>query len=164
MRIATGTLLIAFSLAGCARGLTGDSQEELARQRFGEFQSALFRSDPVALRGLLCSDARPAIEAMCNQPRASQRPLEVTGVTKRNYEFLVHVRDPNRGGRESDFVLTVENGEMRIDLRATARANSEEKRTFLGEERFVPQKLTEEQVERARVVGVPAPASASRGR
>ena len=150
-RLGSFALFALGALALQACEAAADRQQEAARQQFAAFQEALFQRDRSALRGLLCSDAHPAIDAMCAKNYAGRQPLEVLRVEQRNYEFLVHVRDPNENGRESHFVMTVENGAMRVDLRETVRNNSVTKREFLAEERFVPQKLTREQIEHARV-------------
>ena len=39
---------------------TGPSHEDLAQERFEEFQTALLQRDQAALKYLVCSDARPA--------------------------------------------------------------------------------------------------------
>lgn len=136
-------------MTGCDSEVSGES---LARLRFEAFQTALLEGDQSALRRLVCSDARPAIREMCLENRSGQRALSVTGVTRRSYEYLVHFTDPNHQDRASYFVLCVEDGAMRVDLRATHRDHTVTKRRFLAEGRFVPQRLSPEQIERARVV------------
>jgi hypothetical protein len=131
---------------------TGPSREDLAQERFEEFQTALLQRDQAALKYLVCSDARPAIPEMCQQDRSKQLALQVTGVSKRQYEYLVHVTDPNQSDQASHFVLTIEDGAMRVDLRATYWDHSVENRRFLAEERFVPQRLSPDQIKRARAV------------
>ena len=135
------------------------SGEALAKTRFEEFQTALLARDAASLRDLVCADARPAIRALCLEDRSETTALQVTGVTRRQYDYLVHVSEPRAGGQASHFVLTVEDGVMRVDLRATYRDHSVEKRRFLAEERFIPQRLTPEQIEQARVIHQPAPAA-----
>ena len=136
-------------VASCS---TDRSGKNLAQQRFEAFQTALIQRDRTALQDLVCSDARPAIRALCLENREGQPALRVTGVSKRQYDYLVHVADPATSGPTSHFVLTMEDGVMRVDLRATYRDHSLEKRRFLAEKRFVPQRLSPEQIERARVV------------
>jgi hypothetical protein len=102
---------------------------------------------------------------MCQQDRSKQMALQVTGVTKRQYEYLVHVTDPNLNNQASHFVLTIEEGAMRVDLRATYWDHSVENRRFLAEERFVPQRLSPDQIERAKAVhSAPVARTAQPGR
>jgi len=138
---------------------TDRSEEALAQTRFEEFQDALLARDAARLRDLVCADARPAIHALCQEDRSDTPALQVTGVTTRQYEYLVHVVEPQPGGQASHFILTMEDGAMRVDLRATYRDHSVAKRRFLAEARFIPQHLSPEQIEKARVIhGQPASA------
>ena len=145
-------LITPWLLCGCG---SDRSRETLAQSRFEEFQAALLARDEVGLRDLVCADARPAIRALCQEDRSETTGLQVTGVTVRQYEYLVHVAEPRPDGQTSYFVLTIEDGVMRVDLRATYRDHSVTKRRFLKEARFVPQHLSPEQIEKARVAHGP---------
>jgi hypothetical protein len=139
---------MALALAGgCSETVTAELQAE---QTFAAFQDALFDADARALRQLVCQDARPAVPALCDQDLTGKQRLQIKGVTRRDYEYLVHVRDPNQGDRASHYVLTVERGVMRVDLLATHRDHTQVSRTFLDRPRFVPHRTAPEQVRDAQ--------------
>lgn len=146
-RRATPWLAALLATVGCTAGGSGEQQ---ARAAFTAFQEALFRRDTNALRALTCREAHPVLATLCAKDRRDQPKVDVVGVERRGYEYLVQVRDPAQPEAEHHYVLTVEDGAMRVDLGATIRANSTTKRSFLDRPTFQPQQLSEQQVRDAQ--------------
>ena len=129
---------------GCAP--REENRQDEAAQVFAAFQDALFRQDSDGLRALLCRDARAVVPTLCAIDLADKEPLVVQGVSKTSYEYRVHVVDPNQGDRESFYVLAVEDGDMRVDLLTTTAYNHETVAGAAGDRKFIPQRLTPEQL------------------
>ncbi len=141
------TLMMLLSvLVGCSSEV---SAETLAASTFAEFQDALFRHDRAKLRPLLCLDSRPVVQTLLDTDLDNLERLVVTDVIRHGYEYRVHVEDPNRGDHSSFYVLTIEDGQMRVDLIATTRYQSIVVHRKLSRPTFVPQPLTRAQVEEA---------------
>lgn len=142
-------LLAATLLSGCGEDVTA---EYLAADRFAKFQTALFARDRAALKQLICRDARPAIPELCRADLDGRKPLIVTGITRNRHEYRVHVTDPNHQGaaKDSFYVLTKEDGHLRVDLLATFAYHRRSSGRGISKLSFVPGRLTPEQVERAR--------------
>ena len=126
--------------------------EDLAADRFAEFQTALFARDRVALKQLVCRDARPAISDLCRVELDGRKPLIVTSVTRDHHEYRVHVSDPNHQGaaKDSFYVLTREGGDLRVDLLTTFAYHRRSSGRGVAKPSFQPGRLTAGQVERAR--------------
>lgn len=136
-------LVLAVSPA-CSRDV---SAETVAERTFLDFQDAVYRRDAKALRKLVCYNARQSVADLCRTDLSGRRPLEVTKVTRNSYEFRVHVKDPNATAprdpaEDSFYVLTMEDGHMRVDLLETTRYHSQTTKTKLSQPTFVPQKLS----------------------
>lgn len=134
------------TLVGCS---SDASAETLAKSTFADFQDALFRHDRAKLRPLLCLDSRPVVQTLLDTDLRDRKRLVVTDVTRHGYEYRVHVEDPNRSDRSSFYVLTIEDGHMRVDLMATTQYQSTVVHRKLSQPTFVPQPLTRAQVEEA---------------
>lgn len=141
-------------VSGCTPEVT---PEMVAQQRFEEFQDALFQRDRSALHKLVCNDARRAIPGLCKASLSGRKRLVVTGVTRQAHEYRVHVEDPNRASAEEVFyVLTKEDGHMRVDLLTTMRYLG--RRTGarrVSRPALVPGKLSRAQIEQAQQTARP---------
>ena len=146
LRLRLGLLLAVSSLSCCS----GDRAEDAAAQAFAEFQSALFRGDAAALRKLLCYESRAVIRDLVAVDLRGKKPLVVTGISRHISQYRVHVADPNSGGRESFYVLTKEDGRIRVDLLATTLYNRKTVRRRLDRPVFVPQRLTPVDIDRIK--------------
>lgn len=114
-----GTALLG---AGCAEpaDLAG------ARQVVRRFEDAVRAGDRTALRQVVTSESRPGVDAMALDASAPPQPLTVLDAVQRPDGVHVRVRDPNHGDRVGALVVVRENGDLRLDLVATAGLSARE--------------------------------------
>lgn len=137
----TVALLFAGAVAaGCANedGRRGSA----AMATVTAFESALRGGDRAELRRLVTEESRQAIEHLPLEAAAGKAALRVVDATVRDGDVLVRVRDPNAGAAESAFVVVKENGELRVDLVATAGLTARERALPGPRERVVSRPLT----------------------
>lgn len=106
------------------------------------FETALRSGDRGELRRLVTAESRQAIEHLPLEAAASKAALQVVDATVRDGDVLVRVCDPNAGAAESAFVVVKENGELRVDLVATAGLTARERALPGPRERVVSRRLT----------------------
>jgi hypothetical protein len=116
-------VVLALAAAGCE---SGDAAASRARELVARFEQALRQGDRALLRALVTSESRPAVDALPLEAVAAKQPLAILGASARDGAMRVRVRDPNRGGADGAFVVVAENGELRVDLVASAGLTARE--------------------------------------
>ena len=148
MRCTCGVLILLW-LSSCQPA--GPTAVEAAAAGFRSFQDALFARDATRLRSLVCADAREAIPGLLQADLTTRQPLTISHVTRQDYEFRIHVRDPNRPatGEDAFYIVTKEDGQMRVDLISTARYQSRTTHRKLARPTLVPNGMGPQAVEAA---------------
>ncbi len=132
--------LVACLLAGCASEASERATAAMATVR--AFESALRGGDVGELRRLVTDESRPAIDHLPLDAAAKKAPLQVVSATARGDDVLVRVSDPNADATESAFIVVKENGELRVDLVATAGLTARERPLPGPRERVVSRLMT----------------------
>ncbi|GEM_PF-3024797 len=141
-------LLPFFLFAGCERE---NSAAEIASTRLESFQGLLRKKDGLGLMGILTESSRRFVPALLKKTPGEQAPL-LLSVKRNGSRIEARMRDPNPGAivPEGTFILVKEDGEWRIDLVATAGANSHEVALPGNSTRIVPTRLSKKKLEEAR--------------
>lgn len=143
--------LLAIALPVLAAACGARAADVVAAERaFLAFQEALQRGDRSACRDLLTRESQAAVAELPWQELPHRQPLVVLGTEHSAGEFLVQVRDPNDGGRCSEFVVVREYGRLVVDLVATAGRHTEVVETAGAAEQLVPRELTPADMDRIR--------------
>ncbi|MBX3462893.1 MAG: hypothetical protein KF830_06965 [Planctomycetes bacterium] len=140
---------MAWCLLAAACG--GDASAAAAGQALADFQAALQRGDRQACRDLLTLESQVAVDHLPWHDLDRRQPLEVLGAERCAGEFVVHVRDPNDGGRPSTFVVVREHGRLVVDLVATAGRHAETIEAAGAVDQFEPRELTPADFDRIRL-------------
>lgn len=110
------------SLVAC----TGDVETERAQALVAQFEQAVRAGNRALVRELVTFESRAAVDAMALLPQPAKAALVIAGTTSKGLAQHVRVRDPNERDRNSTFVVVPENGDLRIDLVATAGLTARE--------------------------------------
>lgn len=105
------------------------------------FEQALRNSDRAALSEVITVDSRPALDALAAAKITDPVRLQVLGATARSDGVLVRVQD-SKGDSDAGFIVVRENGELRIDLVASAGLTARERPLEGGATRQVVRPLT----------------------
>jgi hypothetical protein len=141
-------LLGAAFLPGCAdAGAAADADQVVAV--FTAFQHALQQGDTSAAGRLLASDSQPVLAEMSWASVRARQALVPLSVERHDFEYWIHVRDPNEHGAESVFVVAREQGRLVVDLIATAGHNRTLK-PKTGPTQFDDRPLTAEEQQQLR--------------
>ncbi len=130
---------------------SGDRGATAAARTFAEFQSALQRRDEGACRRLLTHESAEALADMPWQRIQEQQPLQVLGAEVEGACWHVHIADPNRGGRRSQFVVVREYGRIVVDLIATAGLHAEAVEATAGRDVVSPREFSPQDLDRIRL-------------
>lgn len=104
----------------------GDERAVRARALVSRFEQALRAGDRATLRQVVTCASRSAVDALPLEACASKAPLVVLDAVARPDGLHVRVRDPNQAGQAGAFVVVQENGELRVDLVASAGLTARE--------------------------------------
>jgi hypothetical protein len=146
MRRCRALVLLPILAAACS----GRADTDAAAHTFASFQAALQRGDQTACRALLTRESQQALAELPWDRVRRQQPLVVLDTERSAGEYLVHVRDPNDGGRRSEFVVVREYGQLVVDLVATAGRHAEVVEAAGSAEELVPRELTPADYDRIR--------------
>jgi len=147
---ALSAALAAGLLLSTTTGCEDRSAAEKATAVFYRYQDALFAGDRKALRRLLSVESREIVAQLPLQRVRDKQRLEVIDTVVQRPEVLITVRDPNRNGAESHYVVVKERGELVLDLLATTAYNHIERATPGGIPTFSPNSLPADEIARIR--------------
>lgn len=150
-----GRALLFLSIGACGAFAVTTSRRddpmlEAARQTFETYQDSLFAGDRRRLREVLALGSRGVLPHIPFEHAQSQQRLTVVDAVAQPPEVLLSVEDPNQGGRECTYVLVKEDGELRLDLVATAAFNHEERPAQNPGLSFEPRDLDPAEIARIR--------------
>ncbi len=141
-------LLPFFLISACDQG---PSASEIAKARLESFQDFLRTKNAIGLMGVLTESSRRFVPALLKKTPGKLAPVLLS--TKQDGTRIeALMKDPNPGAivSKGTYVLAKEDGEWRIDLVATAGANSHEVALPGNSTRIVPTRLSKKKFEEAK--------------
>ncbi len=137
-----------FLLSACEKE---PSASEIAKSRLESFQGFLRTKNSMGLMGVLTESSRRFVPALLKKTPGELAPI-LLSVKKEGIRIEALMRDPNPGAvvPKGTFVLVKEDGEWRVDLVATAGANSHEVALPGNSTRIVPSRLSKKQLDEAK--------------
>jgi hypothetical protein len=147
-------------LAAC--GPTSHPDTAAACAVVERFERALRQRDRGGLADSITRESREALDALTEKPVGDKLPLQILGAAPRADGILVRVHDPNGTARDAGFMVVRENGELRIDLIASAGLTITERPLPGGAERQVVLPLTPAQRAQAEAEAAKSAATAPR--
>lgn len=120
-----------------------------AQALVARFEQAVRDGDRAGVRDAVTFDSRAAVDAMELVPTPSKAPLVVLDAVARGSALQVRVRDPNQHDQPGVFVVVAENGDLRIDLIASAGLTAREVPQPGAATRTVMRPLSPAEIERA---------------
>lgn len=147
MRLPTA---VAIACSVLSAGCGADADLGGAARVVADLEAALRAGREPACRRLVTEESAAAIAALPWAALAERQALVVLGAERGPDGLRVAVRDPNDGGRRSEFVVVRENGRLVVDLVATAGLCSEAVEAGAPREQFVPRELSPADFDRIR--------------
>ena len=131
------------------------------------FERALRQRDRSGLADSLTRESREALDALTEKPVGDQLTLQILGAATPTNGILVRVHDPNGSASDAGFMVVRENGELRIDLIASAGLTITERPLPGGAQRQVvlpltPAQRAQAQAEASKAEAAKAAATAPR--